>query len=159
MNGQLKTYTRGILNQTQYKKDMKFGFSAEISVLQKLKEKYGNNIKKYEDFYSKMDYYLVNDNGDVIRNFELKSRRVKFGQYPSLCFNGSKFVSMKDNLNKYAIPTTILFNLTNGLYMWDYTTKTKTSEYFIGEIANCKRNDKKMDAVFVYNKYILPFLP
>lgn len=157
MNGQLKSYTRGILNQTQYKKDMKFGFSGEKDVFKKLKEQYGDNIKKYEDFYNKMDYYLVNDNGDIIRNFELKSRRVKFGQYPSLCFNGSKFNLMKDNLNKYAIPTTILFNLTDGLYKWDYNNKTTSSEYFAGEIANQKRNDKRMDAIFVYNKAIKTF--
>ena len=158
MNGNFSNYKRGKLNVQQYNNDLSFGMKSEKSVLDILVKEYGDKIHKTVDKYAKMDFYLMNDNDEIIRWFELKSRRVNFGKYPSLCFNKSKL----DFAKKQKVPTTILFNCLDGLYKWEVNNNIKepnsdSGEYFLGDIANCNRNDKINEAVFVYNKYITAF--
>lgn len=157
-DGNFSNYKRGILNVNQYNKDVSFGMKSEKSVFDILVNEYGDKIHKTKDKYAKMDYYLLDDNDKIIKWFELKSRRVNFGRYPSLCFNKSKL----DFAMKQKVPTTILFNCLDGLYKWEFNnntmeTNSDSHEYFLGDIANCNRNDKINEAVFVYNKYITAF--
>lgn len=157
MNGNFSNYKKGKLDYQQYTKDLSFGMKSEKSVLEILKAEYGNKIHKTKGKWDKMDFYLLDDNDEVCRWFELKSRRIQFGKYPSLCFNKSKL----DFAMEQDVPTTILFNCLDGLYKWDYDKSLMTDnteeQYFLGDIANCNRNDKVMEAVFVYNKYIKAF--
>ena len=111
MNGDFSNYKRGKLDYKQYTKDLSFGMKSEKSVMEILKEEYGDKIQKTKGKWDKMDYYLLDDNDKICRWFELKSRRVQFGKYPSLCFNKSKLdFAMKQN-----VPTTILFNCLDGI--------------------------------------------
>ena len=112
MNGNFSNYKKGKLNVQQYNNDVSFGMKSEKTVLDILVKEYGDKIHKTADKYAKMDFYLMNDNDEIIRWFELKSRRVNFGKYPSLCFNKSKL----DFAKKQKVPTTILFNCLDGLY-------------------------------------------
>jgi hypothetical protein len=153
MNGNFSNYKSGTLDIKKYNNDIKFGNDGESKIFNILKNKYGDKIKRTKDRYSKMDFYLINDDNEIIQYFELKNRRIDFGKYPSLCFNKSKL----DYAKKTKIKTTILFNCFNGLYKWDYDDNTNDEEYFFGNMANCVRNGNVIDAVFVYNKHITPF--
>lgn len=154
MNGNFKNYRAGKLDIDKYHSDMRFGQLGEKDVFLILIEKYGNKIHKTKEKYAKMDYYLTDDNDKIIHYFELKNRRVNYGKYPSLCFNKGKL----DFANSVEVQTTILFNCLNGLYKWDYNKQSSDEEYFFGDIANCSRNGNIAEAVFVYNRYIVPFV-
>ena len=137
-------------------KDERFGREGEDEVLKILQNKYGN-VKKYMSKYCEMDYYITNEKGDVIHEFEVKTRRVNHDKYPSLVFGFNKY-ERSVNALECGIKSTFLWNCRDGLFFWDLHDPIQQSdEFYFGTIRNIKRNDPEdSKAVHVYSQYLLP---
>lgn len=135
------------------KDDLNFGYAKEDEVLEILKLKHGENVKKFKRKYHPFDYYVTDDKGIIIKEYEVKSRRCGYKTYPTLAFGLNK-LDYADIQIKKNIETTFLWYLREGLFEWDYDG---TQKYTVSSICNKARNDKPHDAVFVDTKYIKPF--
>tara|TARA_R110002074_G_scaffold136898_1_gene281744 strand:- start:245 stop:778 length:534 start_codon:yes stop_codon:yes gene_type:complete len=151
------------MNKLDYKQkraDCLFGKKGEEASLSHLRSLFGNkNVYQYDYKYCPMDFYLqeegeaVGDAGIHLREFEVKSRRVKFGFYPDYAFGENKIVKAKKKL-EMGIPTTFIFNLTDGFYYWNFDENTKSIEYREGMICNIARNDTPHKSLFIKKPYI-----
>ena len=143
-----------IIDYKQKNKDLQLGREGEQQVFKKLQELYGGNVKKYMSKYCVKDFYLTNEKGDVVHEWELKTRRVESNKYPSSVFGYNKFEHSLKAL-KGGVKQTYLFNFTDGLYSWElYDEKAQSQEFEIGIIANRKRYDREHKAVYVFSKYL-----
>ena len=70
-----------------YAHDFKFGLNNEIGVLNKLKD-ISNTIYKTTNDFNKFDFRDDENKIDI----ELKSRRIKYGQYPTIFFGKPKLL-------------------------------------------------------------------
>ncbi len=86
-----------VINKNQKNKDLRFGKLNEKKVLEILK-KHNNTIKKYKYTYSTFDFYLKDENNKKIIEYELKSRNIKFNQYPTIICGLNKFEYAKNRL-------------------------------------------------------------
>jgi len=133
--------------------DLNLGTSGELDVLEILKLRHGDNVKQFTRKYAPFDYYVTNDNNEIIKEYELKTRRCGIKTYPTLAFGLNK-LEYADKRNKENVETSFLWNLNEGLYEWDYNG---TQTYEVSSICNKARNDKPHDAVYVDTKFIKPF--
>ena len=142
-----------MINQEQKKKDLKLGEDGECEVFRLLKLRHGDNVKKYRKKYSTFDYYVVDENNKIIKEYELKSRRCGLRTYPTLAFGLNKIL-YADKKHQENIETTFLWKLNEGVFEWNYDG---TQSYELGSICNKARNDRPHDAVFVKTNDIKPF--
>lgn len=146
-----------MINKLQKKADCEFGRNNEIEVFEILKLRHGENVKQYTEKYSTFDFYVVDDNDNIIQEYELKGRRCSIKTYPTLCFGTNK-IDYADKQHNINIKTTFLWLLKEGLFEWDYTNKSfENKNYYLDTICNKARNDKPHDAVFVKTQFIKPF--
>ena len=145
------------IDYQQKRKDERLGREGEDRVLQVLKSKYGEGVKKYMSKYCEMDYYITNEKGDVVHEFEVKTRRVNHDRYPTLVFGFNKY-ERSVNALECGIKSTFLWNCRDGLFFWDlYDPIQQSDEFYFGTIRNIKRNDPvDSKAVHVYSQYLLP---
>lgn len=137
--------------------DLKLGANGEEKVLEILNKKFKSCVKKYHSKYCEMDYYIQNQKGDVIQEWELKTRRVNHNQYPSLVFGRNKYEKSLIAL-KNGVKQTYLFNCNDGLYYWNFSDEVKQKdEFYFGTICNQRRRDKEHDAVFIKTQYLTLF--
>jgi len=142
------------INYKQKSKDFKLGYEGEEQVFKRLQELYGDKVKKYESRYCVKDFYLVNEKGDVIHEWELKTRRVESNTYPSTVFGHNKFEHSIKAL-RGDVKQTYLFNFVDGLYSWElYDEEVQKEEFEIGICANRRRYDKEHKAVYVFTKFL-----
>ena len=73
--------------------DLIFGLNNEVVILKEICERYPNTFKT-TDNYAKFDF---RNNVDMI-DFELKSRRIYKGQYPTIFFCEKKLIEGRANL-------------------------------------------------------------
>jgi len=93
--------------------DLSFGFRKELQVFERLKNKYGKDIKR-NSRYSKFDF----ETADGKIQFELKSRRFGVHAYPTTMISYHKLEAAQIDLDKKK--TIFLFNFRDGLYEWEY---------------------------------------
>ena len=146
------------INKIQKSRDIRFGKLNEIKVLEIL-NKYNNNIKKYKYNYSTFDFYLRDENKKKIIEYELKSRNIKYMQYPTIICGKNKFEYAKKRLLK-GIKPIFLFYFLDGLYYWELKDIDKQkNEFSFGKICNKKRNDKKIDdGLFIKMEYLKKYI-
>lgn len=97
-----------------YPRDYRFGTEQENIVLPKLKEFFKRDIQKSSERYCKYDFF------DDEYNYEMKSRKNRYNQYPTTLITEDKIVGDKKIV--------FLFNFTDGLYYIEYD-KDKFSKY------------------------------
>jgi len=136
-------------------KDLKMGDDGEKICLKYLNTLYQNEVSKYKDFFHPFDFYKVDDDGNTDMIFELKTRRCDINQYPSLCFGKSKidFALEKRKKNPNLRIMFLWLLKDKQFYCWEYGDE-KTDEFYYGEIANYKRNQKPSQAIFIKTEYI-----
>ena len=136
-------------------RDLKMGDQGEKICLDFLNVLYKNEVKKYKDFFYPFDFYKVDDDGNTDMIFELKTRRCDINQYPSLCFGKSKIeFALEKRKNNPNLRIMFLWLLKDKqFYCWEYGDE-KTDEFYYGEIANYKRNQKPSEAIFIKTEYI-----
>ena len=93
--------------------DYNFGLDKEGEIFEKLKSKFGDDLKKSEDKYSLFDYY--SDTCYV----ELKSRRCSSHTYPDTMIGKNKidFASTSDK------PVYFIFSYNDGLFWYQYNSE------------------------------------
>lgn len=146
----------GLVDLEQKALDEQIGNDGEDVVLTYLQTQVNPDIRKYPDKFNVKDYYLNDDEGNLIKEWEVKTRRIKHNQYPTLVFGLNK---LKHSLKmiKEDVEQTYLFNCIDGLYKWDfkdYKTQKANKEFYLGTIANKKRNDKTHDAVHIWHQHL-----
>lgn len=124
-------------------KDLKFGFKCEDDLLDRIREKYGDDIKKTKQ------YDIFDFNNDDIQ-IELKNRRCYSYSYPSMMIGLNKLIKAEKSERR----SVFLWNLKDGLYCWNFNKK----EY---KTAFGGRKDRGLDerkiVAFIDMKYIKPF--
>ena len=143
-----------MVDKVKKAKDLKFGDGAERDVLDILKA-LNPNTTKIKDKYYVMDYSITDDDGKLIEELEVKSRRIKHNQYPTLVFGKNKYNhSLKQLAN--GIKQTYLFNCRDGLYKWELTDPViQKNEFYEGTICNYARNDKPHSAIHIYTQNLV----
>ena len=134
----------------QKKKDGDFGEKKEKTTLEELRDKINPNIQKYDYAFNVMDYYLKDDKGDIICEYEVKSRRVRHDFYPTAVFGMNKMNHSVRQLKK-GVKQIYLFNYIDGLFRWDCEDPygKQKDEWEEGTISNDRRNDKVHKAVHI----------
>jgi hypothetical protein len=130
--------------QVQQWKDLNQGFEMEDALHPVFENKFGklNKTEKYDVFDFKNDKYII----------ELKTRNIKFGQYPSLMFGKNKLEEAQKINDKEIY---FFFKLEDGLYYWKYN---ENGEYFIRDGGRKDRGkDEIKKYVYVKNKYLKNF--
>jgi len=100
-------------NKMSIKQDLSFGFQREDELFSKMKDKYGENIRK-TNAKCRVDY----ESEDV--EVELKSRRNTYNKYPTTMISKGKIDYMMNN-NKRSF---CAFCFTDGLYHIEITPET-----------------------------------
>ena len=146
-----------MIDEVQKSKDLKFGDGAEIDILNILKALNKNTNKINKKYYA-MDYAITDDNGKLLEELELKSRRIKHNKFPTLVFGKTKYIHSLKQLSN-GIKQTYLFNCSDGLYKWELTDPViQKDEFYEGSICNYARNDKIHDAIHIYTKNLVRVL-
>lgn len=135
--------------EVQKYKDLNMGLNMETALKPVLDNKFGD--LKLTSKYDKFDY--INDNFII----ELKTRRIKFKQYPTLIFSEKKLIKAKTIKDKRIF---FMFKLEDGLYYWEYDKDRENidNEYFIAKGGRKDRGKNEIqNCVNVKNDYIKNF--
>lgn len=120
--------------------DLNQGLKMEDALHPIFENKFGklNKTNKYDVFDFINEKYVI----------ELKTRNVKYGQYPSLMFGKNKLDAAKLIKDKEIY---FFFKLTDGLYYWKY----KEGEYKIAKGGRKDRGRSEIkDCIFIDNEYL-----
>lgn len=124
--------------QVQKYKDMNLGLTMEDALKPVLENKFGelNKTHHWHSFDFENKKYLI----------ELKTRRIKFGQYPTLIFSEKKLIKarkfLEENPNKEIY---FFWKCIDGLYYWKYTEEG--DEYFIADGGRRDRGHDEIEKV------------
>ena len=142
------------INYYQKQKDLIVGEEGEKTIFDFLKENINKDIIKYTDKWNVKDYYLNNDKGSLIKEWELKTRLIEHNKYDTLVFGFNKYEHSIKRL-ECNIEQSYLFNCSDGIYEWELKDPIlQKNEFFSGVICNKKRNDKPHKAIHIYTKYL-----
>jgi hypothetical protein len=106
-------------NYKKYKSDMEIGMKGEY-----------DSKKVLEEYFNmEFEYTPKNHNFDLFKNdvfIEIKTRRCFINTYKTLYFSFAKYIYILNNpQNKYLF----LFNLKDGMYLWEYSEKQLKTSY------------------------------
>ena len=130
-----------IRNEKIYTADKELGSIGEIATLQTLKKIF-KDCKKTPDRFNYFDF-----RDDTLKiDFELKSRRITKGQYPTVFFAEHKLLSGRERIKEGITNRVIYLFCFNSkkdptkkvLYYWEDDLK----DYTINMCGNFKRNEK-----------------
>ena len=118
------------------KRDLHFGKCCEEELIEKIREKWGNDIKKTKNKYAVFDF----ENKDL--QIELKNRRCSSKTYPSMMIGLNKIIKAQQDIDKKK--SIFLWNLTDGLFMWEYNDE----DYYVsmGGRTNRGKDERKQTA-------------
>lgn len=131
------------------KTDLKYGENGEDKVYKYLCTIYPDlkRTRDNEEYgkYYEFDYY--NDNMFI----ELKSRKIRFNQYPTLMFGYNKFLKGEELLSKNEdLKIYYMFNLEDGIYYWVHNSSPFTTKIS----GRCDRGkDEYNKCVHIETKY------
>lgn len=140
----LKNDTVGLIE------DLKFGSGNEMFVKGILKDMYPENrVLFHKGKFSIFDFKVVDSLGNILHEYELKSRRIKSNTYPTLMFGENKLRYVEDKHMKYGGNYTFLWYCCYDkvLYGWDW--KKGTTQFTLGMGQNKKRKEKMKKCVYV----------
>ncbi len=130
--------------------DLIFGSFNERKVKLILDDIHPNDkVELNKDKFSTLDFKVTNNLGEIIHEYELKSRRIKSNTYQDLMFGENKLRHIEKKFKEKGGKYTILWLCTedNVLLGWDW--EEGTDEYTLRKGQNKKRNEKAKACVFV----------
>ena len=132
--------------------DLKFGKANELVIKEMLDDMYYGTefrveIQKWE--YSSFDYKVIDKNDKIVHHYELKTRRIKSNQYPTLMFGSTKLDYAINNYKKNGGRYTFLWHCTidNKLMGWEWNPLVK--DYINGFGQNKVRNEREKKCIHV----------
>ena len=134
------------------KNDLNFGFKSEEQIHVILEEEFGKLLRSSKN--PEMGKYYEFDKYNEDYFIEVKTRRIKHNQYPSLFFGNNKLIKGDELLKKNPnLRIFYLWRCNDGIYGWEH----KSSEYTIEKRGRCDRGkDEFDDCVDIKQKYIKP---
>lgn len=130
--------------------DIRFGLQKEEEIKPQLENIFGK-LKKTSKFHN---FDFCNDKFYV----EIKSRKITYDKYPTIYFDNCKRLKAKELIKK-GFRCFFVFNLLDGIYLWEYVNKKsqQENEYFIAEGGRWDRSDKGevSDLVNVKTEYMI----
>jgi len=139
------------MNNTK-RNDLNFGFKSEEEIHVILEEEFGTLLRSSKN--PEMGKYYEFDKYNEDYFIEVKTRRIKHNQYPSLFFGNNKLIKGDELLKKNPnLRIFYLWRCNDGIYGWEH----KSSEYTIEKRGRCDRGkDEFDDCVDIKQKYIKP---
>tara|TARA_R110000772_G_scaffold37812_1_gene89591 strand:- start:181 stop:609 length:429 start_codon:yes stop_codon:yes gene_type:complete len=134
------------------KEDLDFGFASEDDFLIVLKNKHDRCIvDKFSSKWSSFDF-KVKSAGTIIKEYELKTRRVNYGIFPTLIFGKSKWdYALKKH--SQGVELEVVWKLNDCVVSW-VIDPTKKNEYYIGVGQNVRRGEKQKECIHVKCEYM-----
>ena len=134
------------------KNDLNFGFKSEEQIHVILEEEFGKLLRSSK--HPEMGKYYEFDKYNEDYFIEVKTRRIKHNQYPSLFFGNNKLIKGDELLKKNPnLRIFYLWRCNDGIYGWEH----KSSEYTIEKRGRCDRGKDEFDnCVDIKQKYIKP---
>ena len=134
------------------KNDLNFGFKSEEQIHVILEEEFGKLLRSSKN--PEMGKYYEFDKYNEDYFIEVKTRRIKHNQYPSLFFGNNKLINGDELLKKNPnLRIFYLWRCNDGIYGWEH----KSSEYTIEKRGRCDRGKDEFDnCVDIKQKYIKP---
>lgn len=134
------------------KNDLNFGFKSEEEIHVILEEEFGKLLRSSKN--PEMGKYYEFDKYNEDYFIEVKTRRIKHNQYPSLFFGNNKLIKGDELLKKNPnLRIFYLWRCNDGIYGWEH----KSSEYTIEKRGRCDRGKDEFDnCVDIKQKYIKP---
>jgi hypothetical protein len=127
--------------------DLDFGFASEEEFIVVLKNKHDKcDVSKYSYKWSSFDF-KVKHNGTMLKEYELKTRRVNNGVFPTLIFGKTKWDYALKKI-KNGIQMEVVWKLNDCVLSWVIDPE-KTDEYYIGSGQNVKRGEKPKACIHV----------
>lgn len=146
----------------QQQKDIKFGSYYELELMKILKKLLNLDIIQYQDKYANHDFYINDDKEDIIGLIELKTRRIKFNDYPSLMMGYNKIIEgrrrCKEEGIKFVVYVWGFDDKYKGkkFYYWIETLDILGNQYYIEMTGNRQRGDNDKKMCMIYTKYLKP---
>ena len=130
--------------------DLSFGMRKELEVHNILKEHFNKDVKKFKEFYSVYDYYILNNEKKITDIIEVKSRRNDSKKYDTQLIGKNKVDKGMKELEK-GKNVFFIFNLTDGVFKFELKKEHKFKEVICGNYA---RGDKSSKLVLIPNEYL-----
>lgn len=132
--------------------DLNFGFKSEEEIHAILEEEFGTLLRSSKN--PEMGKYYEFDKYNEDYFIEVKTRRIKHNQYPSLFFGNNKLIKGDEILKKCPhLRIFYLWKCNDGIYGWEH----KSTEYTIEKRGRCDRGKDEFDnCVDIKQKYIKP---
>jgi len=130
--------------------DLQFGSTNEMYVKNILKDLHPNHkVLFHKGTFSTFDFKVVDSLGNILHEYELKSRRIKSNTYDSLMFGENKLRYVEDKYEKHGGNYTFLWYccFDNVLLGWDW--EKGTTKFNLGMGQNKIRNEKAKKCVYV----------
>ena len=131
-------------------KDLEFGSTNEMYVKNILKDLHSDHkVLFHKGQFSTFDFKVVDSLGNILHEYELKSRRIKSDTYDSLMFGENKLRYVENKYEKYGGNYTFLWYccFDKVLLGWDW--KKGSTDYNLGMGQNKYRNEKAKKCVYV----------
>jgi len=132
------------------KADLKFGSANEMYVKEILTDLHpDHHVLFHEKKFSIFDYKVLDNHGDIIHQYELKSRRINSNTYPTLMFGENKLRYVEEEYEKRGGNFTFLWycSFDEVLMAWDW--KKGTKEFTLGKGQNKVRREKAKACVYI----------
>ncbi len=130
--------------------DLKFGSTNEMLVKNILRDLHDDHrVLFHKGTFSPFDFVVLDSLGNVVHEYELKSRRIKSNTYDSLMFGENKLRYVEAKYKEHGGNYTFLWYccFDKVLLAWDW--EKGTTEYTLGMGQNKVRNEKKKKCVYV----------
>tara|TARA_R110002012_G_scaffold55504_1_gene141676 strand:- start:72 stop:539 length:468 start_codon:yes stop_codon:yes gene_type:complete len=130
--------------------DLTFGSINEMFVKQILSDMHEDHkVLFHKGTFSPFDFVVVDSLGNVVHEYELKSRRIKSTTYDSLMFGENKLRYVEDKYNKHGGNYTFLWYccFDRVLLAWDW--EKGITDYKLGMGQNKVRKEKAKKCVYV----------
>lgn len=130
--------------------DLQFGSTNEIYVKNILKDLHPNHkVLFHKGTFSTFDFKVVDSLGNIVHEYELKSRRIKSNTYKTLMFGENKLRYVENKYEQYGGNYTFLWYccFDNVLLGWDW--EKGSAEFNLGMGQNKIRNEKAKKCVYV----------
>ncbi len=130
--------------------DLTFGSDNEMYVKNILQDLHPEHkVLFHKGIFSTFDFKIVDNLGNIIHEYELKSRRIKSNTYDSLMFGENKLRYVEKKYKKFGGNYTFLWYCCYDkvLLGWDWCNGS--TEYNLGMGQNKLRNEKAKKCVYV----------
>ena len=140
------------MNYIANQEDIEFGKQNEIYIKEMLEDMYADtefHVEFHSWKYSSFDFKILDKNNKIVHEYELKSRRIKSDQYPTLMFGETKLNYAKSQYKKRGGRFTFLWYCVkdNKILEWEWNPDIKDYENGYGQ--NKIRHEKIKKCIHV----------